>query len=173
MLVANKDIWYETFPELVARWYNRQPEALRERLVSSANASLRAEARAEVVLKACGLLRRTPLKTAREWETRWVAADVWRGLSLGCAKFGWRAARHRGDGSKFELVRDALEASEEETVMIADCDLAGRVEEAVRSGLLLPLTIDDFAVLALAGEFYGIVSRKLGSVPQPWVEELA
>ncbi|MBI5155206.1 hypothetical protein HZA57_08210 [Candidatus Poribacteria bacterium] len=171
--IASRPIWFETFPELVLRWFTEQPAPLRETIGGAAEASLRAERRAQRVLEYIHFQPMRLIKTAREWETRWDPEAAWSRLEAVVHHFGWDVIRHRGSASDTEMTAEALREGERPSILIADRALNEQGAAAAAGGLQLPLTERDLAAIALAREVYSLVSEKMGKPPAPWVDELA
>ncbi len=172
--IGSRPIWFETFPQLVARWYDRQSEDLRHEVgPGPANAVVRAETRAAKVLAYSGVNPLREKKTPRHWETRWNAEETWDLLEKALDRLGWDAVRESGTPVTAQVHRTALFESDRETVVIADEALGRQLKAVLDGGLLLPLTEDDMAAIALAREVYNVAGEKMGSPPPDWVEDLA
>ncbi len=172
--IGSRPVWFETFPQLVARWYDRQSEGTRNDVgPGPANAVVRAEKRAAKVLAYCGFAPLREKKTARQWETRWNADETWKALAAAVDRHGWDVVRERSAPVTAQVRQTALYESDRETVVIADEALNRQLEAVVEGGLLLPFTVDDMAAIALARELYDIAAERIGSAPADWLEELA
>lgn len=172
--IASRSIWFESFPQLVTRWWDMQPASVRSQAGEGpADAVERAIRRAERVIEACGAAPMRQLRNSREWEARWNAEDAWKTLAAALDRMGWDAVRDKAGTGTAHLAKTALFESDREAVVVAEAPLEEQRRFAVEQGLLLPLTTDDLAAMALARELYQLAVEKLGSSAAPWTEQLA
>jgi len=172
--IASRSIWFESFPQLVLRWWDAQPASVRAQIGEGpADAVLRAERRAERVIQAAGVKPMRQLRNSREWETRWNAEEAWNILAKALDGFGWDAVRDKGSTGTPHLAKTALYESDREAVVVAEAALEAQLKMLAKEGLSIANTTDDLAAMALARELYQIAADKLGSPAAPWTEQLA
>jgi hypothetical protein len=172
-VIGSEPIWNEPFGELVLRWFKRQPVEVREAIGGPAEAQLRVERRAALVLEHSGLQPARPLVTPREWETRWDARATWERLVAHTRARGWDVLLEPGTARGTRWAPTALAESEERAIVISEQVVEDLGRLATDSGCLLGLTTRDLAPVVLAREVYALESPRIGNPPPEWVEQLA
>jgi hypothetical protein len=107
-----------------------------------------------------------PLHTPRQWEAFWKPREQWALLSRLLQRLGWEVTLLPGRESDHIGPIAAQDAAEGNVAMVFAGDLEEVIEQAHATGLHIPFSVDDAAVLALAAELYAIACSKIGRPPR-------
>ena len=161
--LATNDLWYETFPELVARWFNAKTSAERLKLVNSARISIAAEERSRTLMEHARVKPLPKLTTARQWDVRWEPKAAWEHVRKGIRRFNWDCKRTRTSVVRQEMM---IAAQELDTgtggaplVLVEDRVLETLAAKAKAGGLLLKASPADLAPLVLARELFWLAAE--------------
>ncbi|MGF1572277.1 MAG: hypothetical protein ACFCU1_04325 [Sumerlaeia bacterium] len=171
--IASRSIWLDRFPDLVSRWFHRQPEALKTELISPRNVQERVERRVHRMLEIGKLTPRYIPQSVREWETKWQIRVYWKEIVAKLNEVNCDVIRHDTQSTDHDVSMSALHESERDSLVLVEEALETITEFCRSEGLDIPLTTNDVALIACAREYYTRLAQRAGNAPRPWVDEIA
>jgi len=169
--LSNAELFTETWDEVAKRALKRGREGFppAPELESVADA-----VRARVGVLA-GLARIKPavaLRNRRDWEGRWDAEAQWKRLSG--AVMRWGVSPVLNDGTSEFARFDAVHLGDSSSLVLYRGDLQREMESLAAALAEWPMSVQDYAVVSLAGELFHLLVAKAGKPPRdPWIDALA
>ena len=169
--MSNAELFTESWEEVAKRALRRGrgdlPPAPELEAISDA-----VRARVGVLVGLARIKPAVPLRNRRDWEGRWDADAQWKRLAG--AVMRWGVTPVLNDGTSEFARFDAVHLGDASSLVLYRGDLQREMEALPDALEAWPMSLQDYAVVSLAGELFHLLVAKAGKPPRdPWIDALA